>query len=264
MIARLRSSAAILERCHEQEPIPEAMLMLLIVVAAFCATCAGGLFALRLKDKLHLVLGFSAGAVVAVALFDLLPEALEMGSSYTAPTLLSWLMLSFMLYLVLDRIKLLHRDVLDDVRAHRAQQAMLGAGSFSVHSLLDGVAIGVSFQASAAVGAIVTLAVLTHDFSDGINTVNVVLKNGGTRQLAMRWLVMDAVAPAAGVASTLFFRVPAAALAVVLAVFAGFFLYIGASDLIPESHHAHPKFLTTFMTLLGAGAIYLSVHIAGG
>src|ERR1700678_565713 len=240
------------------------MLMLLIVVAAFCSTCAGGLFALRLKDKLHLVLGFSAGAVVAVALFDLLPEALETGSSHSASTLLSWLMLSFMLYLVLDRVKLLHRDVPDGAHAHGEQQAMLGAGSFSAHSFLDGVAIGVAFQASAAVGAIVTVAVLTHDFSDGINTVNVVLKNGGTRRLAMRWLVMDALAPAAGVASTLFFTVPRDAMGVALAIFAGFFLYIGASDLIPESHHAHPKFFTTFMTLLGAGVIYLSVRIAGG
>jgi zinc transporter ZupT len=250
------------------------MLMLLIVVAAFCSTCAGGLFALRLKDKLHLVLGFSAGAVVAVALFDLLPEALEMGSSQSASTLLSWLMLSFMLYLVLDRIKLLHRDTpngvhphrdeSDGVHAHREQQAMLGAGSFSAHSFLDGVAIGVAFQASAAVGGIVTMAVLTHDFSDGINTVNVVLKNGGTRRLAMRWLLMDALAPAAGVASTLFFTVPRDFMGVALAIFAGFFLYIGASDLIPESHHAHPKFFTTFMTLLGAGVIYLSVRIAGG
>jgi ZIP family zinc transporter len=183
-------------------------------------------------------------------------------------------MLSFMLYLVLDRIKLLHRDTpngmhphkdaSDGVHAHREQQAMLGAGSFSAHSFLDGVAIGVAFQASTAVGGIVTMAVLTHDFSDGINTVNVVLKNGGTRRLAMRWLVMDALAPAAGVASTLFFTVPRDAMGVVLAIFAGFFLYIGASDLIPESHHAHPKFFTTFMTLLGAGVIYLSVRIAGG
>jgi ZIP family zinc transporter len=240
------------------------MLMLLIVAAAFCSTCAGGLFALRLKDKLHLVLGFSAGAVVAVALFDLLPEALEMGSPHSASTLLSWLMLSFMAYLVLDRVKLLHRDAPNGMHAHREQQAMLGAGSFSAHSFLDGVAIGVAFQASAAVGGIVTMAVLTHDFSDGINTVNVVLKNGGSRRLAMRWLVMDALAPAAGVASTLFFTVPRDAMGVALAIFAGFFLYIGASDLIPESHHAHPKFFTTFMTLLGAAAIYLSVRIAGG
>ena len=75
---------------------------------------------------------------------------------------------------------------------------------------------------------------------------------------------MDALAPAAGVASTLLFTVPRGAMGVVLAIFAGFFLYIGASDLIPESHHAHPKFYTTFMTLLGAGVIYLAVRIAGG
>jgi ZIP family zinc transporter len=255
------------------------MLMLLIVCAAFCATCAGGFFALRLKDRLHLVLGFSAGAVVAVALFDLLPEALELGgTAHSAPNLLGWLMLSFMLYLVLDRVKLLHRGVAHGAIAdpHNgahgaiadphdgAHRAVMGAGSFSAHSFLDGVAIGVAFQASAAVGGIVTLAVLTHDFSDGINTVNVVLKNGGTRQQARRWLFMDAIAPAAGVATTLFFTVPQSAMGVALAIFAGFFLYIGASDLIPESHHAHPKFFTTVMTLFGAGVIYLSVLLAGG
>jgi zinc transporter ZupT len=65
------------------------MLLALIAAAAFCATFAGGLFALRLRDKLHLVLGFSAGAVIAVAFFDLLPEALELGKAYYAPAAFS-------------------------------------------------------------------------------------------------------------------------------------------------------------------------------
>jgi zinc transporter ZupT len=241
------------------------MLILLIVIGAFFATFAGGLFAIRLKDKLHLVLGFSAGAVVAVALFDLLPEALEMGQpTHSAANLLAWLMVGFMLYLVLDRVQLMHPAVSDDAHSGHSHRAALGAGSLSAHSFLDGVAIGLAFQASAAAGAIVTLAVLTHDFSDGINTVNVVLKNGGTRALAMRWLLMDAVAPALGVASTLLFTIQRVTLGVALALFAGFFLYIGASDLIPESHHAHPKFFTTAMTLLGAAVIYCAVRIAGG
>jgi ZIP family zinc transporter len=52
-------------------------------------------------------------------------------------------------------------------------------------------------------------------------------------------------------------------LAVVLALFCGFFLYIGASDLVPESHHGHPKFFTTIMTLLGAATLYAVIRFAG-
>ena len=133
----------------------------------------------------------------------------------------------------------------------------------SAHSLLDGVAIGLAFQASPAVGGIVTFAVLTHDFSDGINTMNVVLKNQGSRAAALRWLLVNALAPTVGIGSTLLFTLPAPTFAVVLSMFAGFFLYIGASDLIPESHHAHPKMLTTVMTLLGAAVLYFAATFAG-
>jgi ZIP family zinc transporter len=105
--------------------------------------------------------------------------------------------------------------------------------------------------------------VLSHDFSDGINTMNMVLKNRGSRAAAFRWLLLDAAAPAMGVASTRFFTLPDSALGTVLALFAGFFLYIGASDLIPESYHAHPKFLTTAMTLAGAAVLYLAIALIG-
>jgi ZIP family zinc transporter len=151
-----------------------------------------------------------------------------------------------------------HND--HDDAHHR--RGILGAGSLSIHSFLDGVAIGLAFQVSAAIGAIVAIAVLVHDFSDGINTVNLILKNKGKGAGAFRWLIVDAVAPVVGVISTLFFTLPESALAIILAVFSGFFLYIGASDLIPESHHGHPKFLTTAMTILGAGILYVAIHFA--
>jgi ZIP family zinc transporter len=121
----------------------------------------------------------------------------------------------------------------------------------------------VAYQVSAAVGLVVTAAVLTHDFSDGINTVGFILKNGGSKRTAYRWLWLDALAPVLGVASTLVFKLPETAISLILAAFTGFFLYLGASDLVPESHHAHPRFLTTFMTLLGLGVIYLVVSVAG-
>lgn len=242
------------------------MLIIAIAAATFFATLAGGLLALRLRDRLHLVLGFSAGAVIAVAFFDLLPEALALGAQYYAPaTVMGWAAIGFLFYLVLDRIKLFHiqRDPEPLGRHSLMQRASLGAGSFSAHSFLDGVAIGLAFRASPEVGIVVAIAVLTHDFSDGINTMNMVLKNGGDRRLGMHWLCIDALAPAVGVGSTFLFDVPDHAFGVVLAVFAGFFLYIGASDLIPESYHAHPKLLTTAMTLLGAAVLYLAIAVAG-
>ena len=240
------------------------MLLIGIAAAAFCATLAGGWFALRLKDNLHLVLGFSAGAVVAVSFFDLLPEAMNLGLPfYTPGTLLSFAALGFLLYLVLDRIQLLHggHDHSNDVRTVR--RGALGAASLVAHSFLDGISIGLAFQTSRAVGVIVAVAVVAHDFSDGINTMSVVLKDGGNRRQGLRWLLIDALAPVAGIGSTFFFVLPEKAFGVVLALFAGFFLYIGASDLIPESHHAHPKFLTTFMTLMGAGALYAAITLVG-
>ena len=232
------------------------VLLMTIGIAAFASTVAGGLLALKLRDKLHLILGFSAGAVIGVAFFDLLPEAIAVGSAYrTANVILAWSALGFLCYLALDRLVTFHGDA-----AHRGG---FSAAVLCIHSVLDGVAIGLAFQTSRVVGIVVAIAVLAHDFSDGINTMNMVLKNRGSRAHAFRWLMIDAAAPLVGILSTIFFHLPGSAFGIVLALFGGFFLYIGASDLIPESYHAHPKFLTTAMTLAGAAALYLAINLVG-
>jgi zinc transporter ZupT len=228
------------------------VLLLIIAAAAFTSTLSGGLLALGLRDKLHLILGFSAGAVVGVAFFDLLPEAVNLGPGGPA-RIMSFTAAGFLAYLVLDRILLFH--------AGTAPRAGAGALVLCCHSLLDGVAIGLAFQAARSVGIVVTIAVLTHDFSDGINTMNMVVRNGGERSRAFRWLLADAAAPVAGIAVTRLFDLPVDRFGPALAIFAGFFLYIGASDLIPESYHAHPKFLTTAMTLAGALVLYLAIAL---
>jgi zinc transporter ZupT len=249
------------------------MLLLALAGAAFCTTCIGGLLALRLAARMQWVLGFSAGAVVAVAFFDLLPEAVELGApSFGAAKVFSCAAAGFLIYLLFDRVLLFQgQRYRDDLAAHlpgardganTRHRATLFASSLSLHSFLDGVAIGLAFQASAAVGAVVAIAVLTHDFSDGVNTMNVVLRNDSNRRRALQWLLADAVAPGLGIFSTLFFRVQPDVLGIILALFSGFFLYIGASDLIPESHRAFPKALTTFMTLLGIAVLYVAVTLA--
>lgn len=238
-------------------------MLIWIALAAFAATMLGGMLALRLRDRLHLILGFSAGAVIGVAFFDLLPEMLKLGKdAYEPSVLLAVTAIGFLLYLLLDRALLMHAHSGEPEHAHDAQAAA-GAGTLSLHSFLDGVGIGLAFQVSEAVGFVVTAAVLAHDFSDGINTVNFVLKHHGGWKKAMRWLLLDALAPVAGIVATLFFALTALHLALLLALFAGFFLYIGASELVPESHHAHPTLWTTAMTILGAGVLYIVIQLAG-
>jgi zinc transporter ZupT len=229
-----------------------------LAFGAFVATMVGGLFALSLRDRLHLILGFSAGAVIGVAFFDLLPEAVAMGASWGPRLILLLSAAGFFLYTLVDRLALLHGH-----EGKKPVRGWIGAGSFSLHSLLDGFAIGIAFQASHAVGLVVAVAVLVHDFSDGLNTVNVVVKNGGERKLALRWLTLDAAAPLLGAGLSLFVALPSSSVALLLALFGGFFLYIGASDLLPESLHAHPKPLTTVATLLGAATLFLAVRVVG-
>lgn len=237
-------------------------MIFLIAGATFLSTILGGVCAFKLKDRLHLILGFSAGAVIAVAFFDILPEALNLASStYSAETILSLTAGGFMLYLVLDRLFLLRNQTDEHSNKKRGD---VGAGSLSFHSFLDGIGIGFAFQVSPAVGILVAAAVLTHDFSDGINTVSLVVKNGGSVARARIWLLADAIAPVLGVIVTLFFAIQEQTLALLLALFAGFFLYIGASNLIPESYHAHPVRWTTYSTVLGVIVIYIAVKLAGG
>jgi len=239
-------------------------MVLIFAVAAFVSTIFGGLFALRFKDKLHLILGFSAGAVIGVALFDLLPESVELiGDHYQVTTATALIAVGFAAFMILDRLLVIHAHG-DDIHCENEKHSGFhGAITLSIHSFLDGFGIGLAFKVSPAVGVIVAVAVLAHDFSDGINTVNYILKNRGRDKTAFTWLIIDAVAPMMGIISTFFFSVSSAVLGLILAVFCGFFLYIGASDLLPESHHRHPRAMTTLMTILGMAVLYAAIYFAG-
>lgn len=241
-------------------------MLILIAFATSLSTLIGGFFALRFKDKLHLVLGFSAGAVISVAFFSLMPEAIEIGEAFYSPAMIiQFTAAGFLGYLILDRLFFFHsRNVHEDENSAHQHIGTLGAGSIAVHSFLDGMAIGLGFQVSSAAGIALAVAVLVHKFSDGINVVSLILRGKGVKRSAIKWLFVVAVTPILGALSTLFFTLPENILAIILAVFAGFFLYISATDLIPESHHAHPKIITTAMTLIGVVALYVIIRITGG
>jgi len=229
-----------------------------IGVAAGAATLLGGALALRLASRVHLVLGFSAGAVIGVALLDLLPEALELGRDVAGDRGVTALAaVGFLAYLAADRALLMLAGGSAQHRGH------FGAGALTVHSLLDGLAIGLGLQASVAVGLALTVAVLAHDLADGVNTVSVSLTGSKNPAIARRWLIADAAAPAVGIVASRFIVLPPGALGLVIAVFSGLFLYIGASELLPESHQRHPHAWTTASTLLGVALIWAAGRLAG-
>jgi ZIP family zinc transporter len=112
----------------------------------------------------------------------------------------------------------------------------IGAIGLVAHSFLDGAAIGIAYQANPKIGLIVALAVISHDFTDGINTVVIMLKNEQNVKNARRFLFVDAIAPVFGILVASFIVINQSVLAVILAAFSGQFLYIGAANLLPETY----------------------------
>jgi ZIP family zinc transporter len=137
----------------------------------------------------------------------------------------------------------------------------LGAAGLSLHSFIDGLGIGLAFQLGTSTGLLVFLAVVTHDFADGMNTVNFVLSQSGERRQAIRWLTADSLAPLLGAIVGVFITVSEHTLGQLLAVYAGFFLYMGATDLLPEAHE-HPSGKRVALTAIGFAVTFLVARAA--
>jgi len=239
------------------------MIVYFVILATIIFTTLGGLFAIKFQDKLHLILGFSAGAVLGVALFDLLPESIELTKGiYDVRVVTILIAAGFAAYMFIDRLFSLHKHDDSDCKKP-SHKGKLNNWALVFHSILDGFGISLAFKISPAIGWVVALAVLTHDFSDGINTVGLALKRKNKKSTVFKWLAADALAPAIGVGLAYLFSVSGPTLGLILAVFIGLFLYISATDLIPESHHQHPTIWTTLSTILGLAVILVAVYFAG-
>ena len=228
---------------------------------AVLTTVAGGAVALRMAHSLPTVIALSGGIVVAVALFDVLPEAMKLLPD--DPSTIAGLMgAGFLTFFLFERVLVLHhRDEPADARAH-GRVGTMGALGLSAHSFIDGLAVGLAFGADTSTGVLVLVAVLSHDFADGLNTVSFVLSQSQDRRQAIRWLATDAVAPLVGVTVGALVNVSDATLGHLLAFYAGFFLYMGATDLLPEAHE-HASWGRVGLTLLGFAAIF-GISLIGG
>jgi zinc transporter ZupT len=220
-----------------------------LAFTTFCSTLIGGTFAIRFRKALPYFFAFAAGSLIAVTFFDILPESLEISASVNLSSryIMITVVASFLFYSFLEKFLLVHYH--EESGGHGHVMGPVGAGSLVIHSFLDGVAIGAAYQVNVTIGLLVALAVIFHDFTDGINTVTLMLKNKQHLRSATIFLVMDAVAPVLGVAVTSLVSINQAVLALVLAVFAGEFIYIGAVNLMPETRK-YPNWKIAASTML--------------
>ena len=235
------------------------ILLFAFALATFIFTLLGGFLAYRMQDKLHLVISFSAGVLITAAFLYILPEAYELqGGGESLKIILLSAIGGFFVFHVIERLSILpscQQGKCENV-LHFHHAGRLAAASLVFHSLLDGIIIGLAFQAGMKLGILVGFAVIAHDWTDGVGVVAVLLPSGRRWQEMLWWVLADAIAPVIGV--LIFFVVfSSQVLSIALAIVAGIFIYISAANLLPEAHHRHSSVPTLLATLLGFGLIFL-------
>lgn len=162
------------------------ILPFLLGAVAGLSTYVGGRLAMRWGQRRDLLFGLTGGMVIGLALLDLLPEALESGQSVQdADIVFGATVAGVAVYILLHRLP---------------AAGAAGRISLILHSVMDGLGIGIAFQLSSATGWLVAIAVLAHDMADGANMVGLSALSGETER-THRWLMVNAAAPLVGVAT---------------------------------------------------------------
>lgn len=235
-----------------------------VVILTFISTFCGGLVGLKFHHKINLILGFTAGVLLAVVAFDIIPEIYELLSlTNLSPKLpMIALVVGFLIFHVFEKGLLIHHNHEDNYAHHHHRSVgMASALAISGHSFLDGLGIGLAFQVSPAAGALIAFAVIAHNFSDGLNTMSLMLLNKNTIKRSLFFLFINSLSPVLGIIVSLFVHLPPDWLLIYLGFFAGFLLYIGVSDILPEAHSNKSSYATIFFTILGVVFIYLMTLI---
>lgn len=242
------------------------LYLVLAIVAGSLLSFLGGLALLKAKKRrdvaIMLTLPFGAGALLAAAFFDLLPEAFELGKPRE---LLIWTLAGFILFFVLERCATWfhHHHEHDDSKTHQDQQQrrLIVIGDI-MHNAIDGLAIGAAFLVSIPTGIITTLAVSAHEIPKELGTFALLLSRGWKDKVVL--LANIATAAATLFTAILVFylgsdiHLPVGPL---LAMTAGFFIYVAASDIIPDIHEQPRRTGTIQAAMLVVGVIVVGYVI---
>jgi ZIP family zinc transporter len=218
----------------------------------------GGSFAAKRRRHIGLLGAFAAGVLITTALVDLLPQTFKLASAVAVPIemIMAFTVAGFIFLYVLSQ--LINAHVFKDgvyTEVKHPLGGLFATSELSVHSFIDGLAIGFGIVANFHIGLIIAVAVICHDFTDGLSTVMVMLNSGNSLKNSMRMLFLDAIAPVFGAIITVFVLVPQSYLVFLIPFFAGGFLYLGASDLLPTAHEKHPE--THVIALCVAGVLLI-------
>lgn len=201
------------------------------------------------KNSIYLI-SFASGVLLSVAFLDLIPEAQEL-SIQALPLIL----LAFLIFYLLEHTIILHRcrggrcQGIDPRLHNLGFISLLGIG---LHSLIDGAVIALGFEVSFALGILATFSVILHEIPEGISSISILLHSGYSKGKALFGSYLVALATPSAAILTYFLarNMSENFLGVGLAFAAGSFLYVAASDLIPEVHREY-KILNIFFVVLG-------------
>jgi ZIP family zinc transporter len=232
-------------------------IAIILAAVTALATAAGGLLAIKAKDRLHLVLGLSAGLLLGLVAFDLLPEVFKMSDQelFGAPAVSIALVAGFLLLHFYEQIFGSHEPAESDYghdHSHSSSVAgSVGALAMGGHVFLDGLALGVAFKVSTELGIVVFIALLVHAFSDGLNTVAFLIKSEKWSKKGFWLLGVDAIARVSGAALGATLAISDNFIAIYLALFSGIVIYLATSHILPEAHSRHSSRYTILATIFG-------------
>jgi zinc transporter ZupT len=238
--------------------------VLLAIITCF-STLLGGTFASKRRKEIGVLGAFAAGVLITTSLLDLLPQTFKLATAINLAldNVMALTVVGFLFLYILSRIVTSHVFSKDGeyIEVKHPLGGLFATSELSVHSFIDGLAIGFGFEADIHVGIIIAVAVICHDFTDGLSTVTVMLNSGNSLKNSIRMLLLDAIAPVLGAVVALFIEVPQFYIVLLLPFFAGGFLYLGASDLLPQANQKSPQTLIVISCITGFVLIFILTFI---
>ncbi len=213
------------------------------------ATILGTFFILYKEEwsrrNAHYIISFAAGSMLAAAFVHMLPESIRLCNP--API---WVLAGILLFYLIQNIISLHPCHDQECEIHRL--GVISIIGLAFHSFLDGVAIVVGFEISAGIGLVTTLAVLLHEFPEGITTTGILIYTKTERRKLIFYSILVAIATPIGalISYVLLKNISGVILGALLSLAAGSFIYIATADLIPETHKVS-NIKNTFVFLSG-------------